>query len=421
MRDPINKAVGKNTVIIVLLVVVIISLLGYIAYREAGSLRGQGVITVTSYVSANVSVTQITTVTQPTTVYRISTMTSFFNHTITYTAVYKESREVVVVDALNRTLIFDKLPEKIVVSGRGARYLLDVLYLFKSAPKRVLAFDVMFKDDPILQLLEPDLDKKAVFSGTPTVETLVSMRPDLIIMKSAFKRDGDVYENAGLRVMYVDPETPQGFFRDLINIGKVMGEENRAEQIAKFMREILAYVNSKISASGVERPKTLFLYYSVKGSTVSVKVPPSGYLQNVLIELAGGESVSKSIPGGQWVEVNIEQIINWNPSIIFVVTYSSNPSPVDVVNKLLNDPMWRDIDAVKNKRVYPVPGLGYAWDMPGPKWPMFIIYAASKMHPDLFKEFNLRQFVVDYYSRIYDIDLLMAEKIAIYDLKGVVS
>ena len=393
------------------------ALSSYIILRETGSYTPQATHTekITSIS------TEIKTYTQTLTQFSTTSIIVIVKETKTYTyTTYsgESPQKITVVDALNRTLVFDRYPERIVFVGKGARYMLDLFYVFKSAPKKIIAFDTMFKTSPVLQLLEPELDKKAIFTGTPNVETLISLKPDLVIMKSAFKKDGDTYESAGLRVMYVDPETPEGFFRDLMNIGVVMGERDRAAEVASYIKMILTYLHDKLANISETRPRVLFLYYSVKGDTASIKVPPSSYLQNYLIELAGGDSVSKNIPGGQWVEINLEQVLAWNPSIIFVVTYSTNPSPTDVIQRLISDPSWSNIDAIKNKRIYPVPGLEYSWDMPGPKWPLFIVYAASKIYPELFRDFSLKQFLVDYYSRIYDIDLGSAEKIALYDLRG---
>lgn len=45
---------------------------------------------------------------------------------------------------------------------------------------------------------------------------------------------------------------------------------------------------------------------------------------------------------GGWVNVDLEQIIKWNPDFILVVKYGNITSET-----ILQDPRWKDIKAVK--------------------------------------------------------------------------
>ena len=65
-----------------------------------------------------------------------------------------------------------------------------------------------------------------------------------------------------------------------------------------------------------------------------------------MIETAGGVNVTAGFQSDElWTDVNIEQIIAWNPEVIYIPAYADY-----TVEDILNDPQWAKISAVKNKR-----------------------------------------------------------------------
>ena len=89
--------------------------------------------------------------------------------------------------------------------------------------------------------------------------------------------------------------------------------------------------------------------------------------------------------------------MQWNPQVIFV----QNRYP-QVVDTILADSLWQNIDAVKNKRVYLMPEYAKAWGYPMPEaLAIGELWMAKKLYPDLFKDIDMQQQADKYYLEFY--------------------
>lgn len=322
-----------------------------------------------------------------------------------------------IVDVLNRTLVFSGPLERVAIVGKGSRYLIEVAYMFVTAPDKVVALDSGSVENPVLKLRDPNLKSKASFSNFPNVEELLKLKPDLIVLKSSFTSQGRAYEEAGLKVVYVDVETPEQFYGAVLIFGKIFGEESRAGELINYFKNMVRAVEERLEGP-VDKPATLFIYYDAVRDRV-VKAPPAGYLQSVLVEMAGGKSVNRELLGSSAQPVSLEQIIAWSPEILFIATYSNDPSPADYVRLILSSEEWRNVPAVREGRVYPVPGGAYSWDMPGPKWVLCLTYMTKAIHSEGFTDVSVKDLTIDFYMRTYGLDRASAEEITSYDLRGI--
>jgi iron complex transport system substrate-binding protein len=67
---------------------------------------------------------------------------------------------------------------------------------------------------------------------------------------------------------------------------------------------------------------------------------------------------------------------------------------------VLDDPRWRDIEAVKKRQVLEIPAGVFFWDG-GTECGLLLLYLAKHLHPDLFPDLDLRAEVRRYYRRFY--------------------
>ncbi|MEM3541711.1 MAG: ABC transporter substrate-binding protein [Candidatus Methanomethylicia archaeon] len=320
------------------------------------------------------------------------------------------SKTITVTDSLNRIVSFEALPTRIVVaSDTGGVTIIETLYMFKSAVNKVVAMDSWgIANNPLINILDPSLNSKVLFQKTPTVEEILKLQPDLVITRSYMASSlGKQLESAGVKLIYLDLETPEAFFKSVHLLGEILGEVDRAVEIVNYMKSIVYGVSSKVS--GIQNKlRVLFVWYTVK----ALRVPASGFIQNLLIELAGGISLSSNVSGIGFPKVSPEQIVAWNPDIIFVTTYSDNPTPSSAVKSILGDYKLSMVKAVREGKVYSVPGLVITWDAPGTRWPLFIAYMASIMYPNVFGDVNaVKNLAVSYYMKIYGISRVIAESL----------
>src|SRR5690606_35710944 len=157
-------------------------------------------------------------------------------------------------------------------------------------------------------------------------------------------------------------------------LGQAVGESERAENISAFLDTQIENAQTLLKDI-TERPSVLFL-----GASSQLSVAPAAMIQTSLIEAGGGTNAVSGVEGtGNFIEVNIEQIVAWNPDVIWFPAYSDY-----TMEDLLNDPTWSSINAIKNKQVFEFPSLLEPWDQPTPAVALGVNYALHSLHPDLY-------------------------------------
>lgn len=324
----------------------------------------------------------------------------------------EEGNPLLVTDALNRTVQIPSSINKVIITGKGSWPIVTVAYMFPSAKELLYGLSEGI-NVPLFKMVDPEIESKIVptMGGIPNVEEIAAENPDVVILKTSMKSDvGDPLEELGFKVVYVDFENLDSYKRDIIVLGKVFGDEMKAEKILNYYVETYNSVLERThELTDEKRPKVLLLYYSTKGGTVSFKAPGEGWLQTFMIEAAGGYPLSKELAGTGWNTVSYEQIAQWNPDIIFLVTYSDNPSANDVKNMLLQDPEWKSIKAIASGKIYAVPhdcnniaALG-SWDTPGSRWILGLKWMAKKIHPPIFSDIDVAEEAKNFYIEMYEL------------------
>jgi len=121
-------------------------------------------------------------------------------------------------------------------------------------------------------------------------------------------------------------------------------------------------------------------------------------IQTSLIEAGGGVNAVSGVDGvGKFIDVSIEQIISWNPEVIWIPQYADY-----TIDDLLNDPAWSSISAIQNKRVFEFPSQLEPWDQPTAVLALGIDWALNNLHPDLYSSEALMENVDEFYTIVYD-------------------
>ncbi|WP_230479503.1 ABC transporter substrate-binding protein [Izhakiella capsodis] len=122
----------------------------------------------------------------------------------------------------------------------------------------------------------------------------------------------------------------------------------------------------------------------------------SGKYTGLMMEHAGALNVAAATVKG-YKQVSMEQIIAWNPHVIFV----QNRYP-QVVKEIENDPKWQTIDAVRHHRIWLMPEYAKAWGYPMPEAVgLGELWMAKKLYPQRFADINMQKRVNSWYLRFY--------------------
>jgi iron complex transport system substrate-binding protein len=315
-----------------------------------------------------------------------------------------------VTDCLGRTLRFQKVPERIVLAGRGALLIVDAVYLFPDARSRVVGVGSTNQGlGDFFPILDPRSAEKARFDNSAGPEQLAGLKPDLVLLKSYMKeRLGDSLESIGIPVLYVDLESPAAFSADIRMLGDLFQDPARAAFVTRYYDARVAAIPKRVE--GARRPSALVVQYSERDGGTSFSIPPLSWIQTLMVETAGGEPVWKAAGVGTgWNKVSAEQAAAWEPEHVLVVSYLK-PS-TDVVGTLRKSGSWAG-------KLSPFPADYHSWDQSDSRWILGLQWVAKVLHPDLFAGLDLRTETASFYGELYGIDRQTIETKILPRLEG---
>ncbi len=204
----------------------------------------------------------------------------------------------------------------------------------------------------------------------PSLEAIVSLRPDLVLATTEGNRDSTVEQLAGLGIStyMVSPKNFAGVLESVSRIGQVTGRREAAGRVVAGLKRRADRVVE--ATRGRPRPSVLYLLWADP-----VIVPGRGTLVDDLIRLAGGASVSGEEPR-EWPQLSLEQVIAKAPDVVIIGTHSS----AHVTDTLRR---WREqkivVPAFRNGRVHTIDGN--LVHRPGPRVVDGLEALARAIHP----------------------------------------
>ena len=133
-----------------------------------------------------------------------------------------------------------------------------------------------------------------------------------------------------------------------------------------------------------------------------MKVSGSNFFGQYWLESTGAVNVASELTGT--AEVNMEQIYEWNPDIIYITNFSS-VQPEDLYNNTIEGDDWSSVKAVQDQKVYKFPLGMYRWFPPASDTPLVLKWLAQKNQPELFADIDMEQEVKEYYQKFYQVEL----------------
>lgn len=308
-------------------------------------------------------------------------------------------------DSAGRTVAVPAQITKIAPSGGVAQMILLTL-----APERMVGL-ASSPDDAQLPYF-PDgivaLPEFGQFYGSKAninMEALIAAEPQIIIdlgdYKDGIAADMDmVQEQTGIPTVFIDAslENLPTAYRLL---GSLLGVKDKAEELASYIEDTLAYAKQKASQILPEDKKTVMYGTGASGLACN----PKGSSQADVIELVGGKNVIEPKDGSHHyggTEVNLEQVYALDPDVILF----SADGPYDE----LQNSEWSELFAVKYGTYYEVPALPYSWMSmpPSVNRVIGIWWLGNLLYPDIF-DYNMTEKAQEFYKLFWNYELSDAE------------
>lgn len=146
-------------------------------------------------------------------------------------------------------------------------------------------------------------------------------------------------------------------YNDLLNLGLIFGEGEKAQALVESYKTDLAAFTAELPT--LDTPVSVFVYDSGEAKPVTAG---NFAMPTALIEAAGGVNIMSDVDTS-WVTVGWEPVIERNPDVVVIVNYGEVTAEQKIAYMKTN-PAFKDIPAVVNDRFVV---LEYVEATPGPR------------------------------------------------------
>lgn len=252
-----------------------------------------------------------------------------------------------------------------------------------------------------------DVPTEFMTGGEVNIEELVAMKPDVVFYNESKQEEYEKLSAAGLTAVAFSTtqwgsDSVETFEAWVTLLGEVLGEEDKAAGITEYGRKTYDMIQERLAQAGdsEEQPRVLFLYQYADGV---IQTSGSNHFGEYWANATGAVNVAHE-SDARGLEINMEQIYEWDPDIIYITNFVPY-LPEDLYNNAIEGHDWSVVRAVQEKNVYKCPLGVYRWYPPSSDTPLMLLWMAKMNHPDLFEDIDLETEMKEYYQKFYDIEL----------------
>jgi len=176
---------------------------------------------------------------------------------------------------------------------------------------------------------------------SPSLETIVSLHPDLVIGSSDFGGLGIVsqMQEVGIPIFMVNPHGLEGIYDSVLSLGKALNRETEAKQVVSRLRRRVGALQAR--AKGRPSVQVFMLIWPEPITTIGKQ----SFITEI-IAAAGGRSITDGLEH-EWPHISFESLVALDPESILLVR-GSKMSFEDLAKR----PEWNRIAAIREHRVF---------------------------------------------------------------------
>lgn len=264
-------------------------------------------------------------------------------------------------------------------------------------------------ENSILSKMAPDIlkaDTSFVQNGEMNVEELMKINPDVFFEIATDEKSIEQARNAGINTVAIKAidaaaAEPLATFNSWLKLtGEIASTTERADKFIEIGTAVQNEIYEKIDGLTKEQKPNALMMYQL--SEQAITVGGKNFFGNQWLNATGANDVAENDVTGR-KDVNMEQIYNWNPEIIYLTNFTEI-QPEDLYNNTIPGQDWSEVEAVKNKQVYKIPLGIYRWFPPSGDAPLMLKWLASKNQPELF-DYDMHDEIKNYYKDFYGYDV----------------
>lgn len=267
------------------------------------------------------------------------------------------------VDDLGHKLYLAKPPVRVVSLAPS---MTEILYSLGLDEEIVGVTD--FCDYPPRALAKPKIGY-----SNPNLESLVALKPDLVLAPSTFLRTDTLAKLEQLKIptFILDAKAIEDIPSHIQIIGRMLDRVLAGDRVATEMRQQIMVLKGKVQA--LPRPRVLY----VLNSQPLITVGPGSFIHQ-MIELAGGVNVAGRAQA-PYPRLSLEEVLREDPELlIFPVGKSEGVSESEQQQWR----RWTTMSAVRQQRFHHV--QSDLLNRPGPRIAQGLEALARIIHPEAF-------------------------------------
>ncbi|MBP7527225.1 MAG: ABC transporter substrate-binding protein [Syntrophorhabdaceae bacterium] len=161
-------------------------------------------------------------------------------------------------------------------------------------------------------------------------------------------------------------------------LGDVLNREERARELRNYVERTIAEM--KKFGGSIAREKKVSVYYAIGPDGLTNDCDHMPFLDEA-IDLAGGRNVYQCRPADRMMgkKIDMERLLIFDPEVIIT-------QDTIFFSRVYSDPRYRLLKAVKNHRVYMIPGTPFNWLNYPPTYmrALGIRWLAKMLYPGLY-------------------------------------
>lgn len=305
-------------------------------------------------------------------------------------------------DSTGRTVALPAQITKIAISGP-----LSQVYILPLAGDMLVGVSNAYAEDAALYLPAYIFEKTEIGQlyggkGEIDLEALLAAAPDVVIdigePKSSIAEDlNALTEQTGIPFIHIDATvaTAPEAYRIL---GALLDREEKAESIARWCETTYANMTAmmeKVDADGARKS----LLYCLGDKGVNVIAEGSFHAETINMMSNNLAVVEDVVSKGSGNEVDLEQILLWDPEVIIF-------APDSCYDGIADSAQWQSVSAVAAGSYYETPYGPYGWLSSPPAVQRYLgmLWLGELLYPD-YTEYDLQEEITAYYKLFYDCEL----------------
>lgn len=243
--------------------------------------------------------------------------------------------------------------------------------------------------------LFPNLPEQAITVNkkTVTAEQIIEEGAQVVFWSNQSEELIEALEDFGIACVNIAFTSNEELARAANIVADVLGTDYAKSMVEKFCKELqLTETNmSEMSKKVSEEDKQSVLFLGATDVTTAYGKPSYeyGWSSNLNINyvMPADETVKK-------VDLTMEQILEYDPDVIII------EGPVD--EAIYSDPVWSELKAVKNRRIYASPYVFDVWPKSAVESVVNYQWAFATIYPEYASEINLTQEIKEFYKTFFN-------------------